>query len=45
MKRILRIRADCFKLIRLNPGDPFHPFCYPILVLIQMPPVVQWENG
>ncbi|MEY3240614.1 MAG: hypothetical protein RIR11_2052 [Bacteroidota bacterium] len=36
MKRILRIRADCFKKIRLNPRDPFHPFCYHVLVLIHM---------
>jgi hypothetical protein len=45
MKRILRIRADFFQIIRLNPGDPFHPFCYPVLVLRHMHPVVQWENG
>jgi hypothetical protein len=22
------------KIIRLNPGNPFHPFCYHVLVLI-----------
>ena len=43
-KRITRIRADCFKRIRSNPGNPFHPFGYPVLVLIHMRPTVQLEN-
>ena len=26
-----RIRADYLKIIRLNPQNLFHPFCYPVL--------------